>query len=355
MKAHNLLFEPFELAPDLTLKNRIIMAPLTRSMADENLVPTEEMAAYYGRRADAGLIISEAILIAQDGQGYPNSPGLYSDAQIEGWKKVTQRVHNNGGKIFAQIWHTGRLSHSIYRNGDVPIAPSAIGWRGRVPQTEGLFYDDETPRPMTQEDIDRVVKQFADTAQNAMDAGFDGIEIHGANGYLIDQFLHWSSNQRNDDYGGSPENMSRFLFEILDAVKSVMPENRVGLRLSPHAGVGEEWLVMEHDDRDKAVYEYLLAKLNTRSLAYIHKGMYDDKPIEHLGGTPSQFIRKHYQGNIMACGGYTAETGSKALMQGEVDLIAFGRPFITHHDFVQRVSNDEPLTEYAVEHLATLY
>ena len=208
----NTLFQPVDLGANLTLKNRIIMAPLTRSMADDDLVPTEAMAAYYGRRADAGLIITEATLVSQDGQGYPNTPGLYTQAQIDGWKNVTQRVHQNGGKIFAQIWHTGRVSHSIYHNGELPMAPSAVPivGHGHVPRTENLEY--ETPRVITVDEIKRVQNQFAIAAKNAIEAGFDGIEIHGANSYLIDEFLHWDTNRREDEYGGTVENMARFLF-----------------------------------------------------------------------------------------------------------------------------------------------
>ena len=353
MTNSNPLFQPYKLNANITLKNRVVMAPMTRSMADDNLVPTEDMAAYYGRRADAGLIITEATLIAQEGQGYPNGPGLYTEEQINGWKEVTKRVHNNGGLIFAQIWHTGRVSHSIYHNGEVPIAPSAVALKGRVVMTDGLEY--ETPRPMTQDDIDRVIALFKTAADNAMKAGFDGIEIHGANGYLVDQFLHWSSNKRTDAYGGNPENMCRFLFEVLDAIKEVVPENKIGLRLSPHAGLNEEWNVMGHDERDRVVFEYLLEKLNERELAYIHKGMYDDYVVPHLEGTTTQFIRKHYQGNIIACGGYNAETGLEVIEKGEADLIAIGRPFIANHDLIKRLTNNEPVEQYEDSMLAKLY
>lgn len=348
----NPIFEPYELSPGLTLSNRVVMAPLTRSMADDDLVPTEAMAAYYGRRADAGLIISEAILIAQEGQGYPNGPGLYSEAQVQAWQQVTQRVHDRGGKIFAQIWHTGRVSHSIYHNGQLPIAPSAVGLKGRPAMTD-LSY--EVPRAMSQDDIDRVIALFGQAAANAMRAGFDGVEIHGANGYIIDQFLHYASNLRTDAYGGNAENMSRFLMQVLDAVKVHVPENRIGLRLSPHAGIDEAWVVMDHDDRDKSVFEYLLTQLNTRDLAYIHKGMYDDYVVPHLGGTSSQFIKRHYHGKVMACGGYTAESGAQAIARGDADLIAIGRPFIANPDLVPRLVKGEPLLEFEDAMLAELY
>lgn len=353
MATNNPLFSPFALNEELVLKNRIVMAPLTRSMADDNLVPTDAMAAYYGRRADAGLIISEATLIAQEGQGYPNGPGIYHPAQIKAWQTVTQRVHDNGGKIFAQIWHTGRVSHSIYHNGQLPIAPSAVAIKGRVVMTEGLQY--ETPRAMTQTDIDRVVTLFGQAANNAMLAGFDGVEIHGANGYLIDQFLHWSSNKRNDGYGGSAENMSRFLFEVIEAIKHFVPAHRIGLRLLPHSGLNEAWHVMAHDERDPKVFEYVLNKLNDYGLAYVHKGHYEDYEVPHLGGTATQFIRRHYQGNVIASGGYDQTRAEIALNNGDADLIAIGRPFIANHDLVKRLYTGEPIKPYQDKMLETLY
>ncbi|OUS41299.1 alkene reductase, partial [Oleispira antarctica] len=262
------LFQPVELSPELILQNRIVMAPLTRSMSDDDLVPTEDMAAYYGRRGDAGLIISEAILVAQNGQGYPNTPGLYTQAQVEAWKKVTQRVHDKGGKIFAQIWHTGRVSHSIYLNGEAPVSASDVPIFGHVPRTENLEY--ETPMPITQTEIKQLVSNFRLAAQNAMKAGFDGVEIHGANGYLVDQFLHWHSNRRFDEYGGNVENMARLVFDIIEAVKEVVDINKIGLRLSPQA-----FMNMEHDDRDKLVFDYLLNALNQYPLAYVHTGIFE--------------------------------------------------------------------------------
>ena len=346
----NTLFHSVDLGANLTLKNRIIMAPLTRSMADDNLVPTEAMAAYYVRRADAGLIISEATLVSQDGQGYPNTPGLYTQAQIDGWKKVTQRVHQNGGKIFAQIWHTGRVSHSIYHNGVLPMAPSAVPivGHGHVPRTENLEY--ETPRVITKDEIKRVQNQFAIAAKNAIEAGFDGVEIHGANSYLIDEFLHWDTNRREDEYGGTVENMARFLIEVIDQVKAAMPEGNVGLRLSPQA-----YINLEHDDRDKQVFDYLLPLLNQYDLAYVHTGMFSDEPYEHLGGTVTQYIRQHYRGTLIASGGYSVESGAAAIENGDADLIAIGRPFIANPDFVEKVKQEKALVEYNNDMLHELY
>ena len=211
----NTLFQPYRLNDTLTLANRFMMAPLTRCMAGPGLVPTEQMAAYYGRRADIGLIISEATIIRPDGQGYPNTPGLYSAEQIAGWKKVTSAVHANGGKIFAQLWHVGRLSHPFFHHAEV-LAPSAVAHEGTVPRMRELVY--QVPRALTGSEIAQLVEDYAQAAANAIEAGFDGVEIHGANGYLIDQFLHHASNLRTDNYGGSPENMSRFALEVVDAI-----------------------------------------------------------------------------------------------------------------------------------------
>jgi len=342
------LFQSVQLDSQLVLKNRIVMAPLTRSMSDDALVPTEDMAAYYGRRGDAGLIISEATLVSQDGQGYPNGPGLYTQAQVEGWRRVTQRVHEKGGKIFAQIWHTGRASHSIYHNGKVPMSASNVALSGRVPLTDNLEY--ETPRAMEPSEIQTLIKQFAQAAKNAMAAGFDGVEIHGANGYLIDQFLHWHSNRRLDEYGGNPENMSRLVIDILNAVKAVIPEHKIALRLSPQA-----FFNMEHDDRDKQVFDHLLQKLNQFQLAYVHTGIFADDSSEFWGGTITQYIRSHYRGTVIANGGYDAHSAAKTIEQGDADLVAIGRAFIANHDYIEKVKTNQAITAYDESMLASLY
>ena len=227
------LFQSFALNEQLNLTNRVLMAPLTRCMADDDLVPTQAMADYYGRRAEAGLIISEATIIRPDGQGYPNVPGLFSLPQIEGWRKVTKAVHQNGGKIFAQLWHTGRVAHPHFYGGGDVLAPSALAVEGSVPRMRELTY--QLPKAVTQQDITRLVEDYAIAAENAMLAGFDGVELHGANGYLIDQFLHHDSNQRTDEYGGSAENMSRFPLAVIDAVIARIGQDRTALRVSPGA------------------------------------------------------------------------------------------------------------------------
>ena len=215
------LFQPYRLNDTLTLANRFMMAPLTRCMAGPGLVPTEQMAAYYGRRADIGLIISEATIIRPDGQGYPNTPGLYSAEQVEGWKKVTAAVHARGGKIFAQLWHVGRLSHPFFHHAEV-LAPSAVAHEGTVPRMRELVY--QVPRALTESEIAQLVEDYAQAAANAIEAGFDGVEIHGANGYLIDQFLHHASNLRTDNYGGSLENRMRLLLTVAERLRAIVPD-----------------------------------------------------------------------------------------------------------------------------------
>ncbi len=330
------LFTKVDLGAGLTLNNRLIMAPLSRQMADDELVPTQAMAAYYGRRADAGLIISEAALISQEAQGYANSPGLFNPAQVAGWKMVTDRVHQKGGKIFSQLWHTGRVSHSFF-HGTQPIAPSPKGIEGTVPRMRELNYGE--PRAMNGADFEKVISDFGNAAANAKKAGFDGVEIHGANGYLLDQFLHYDSNQREDEWGGTPENMSRLLLKVIAAVKQHV--QYVGVRLSPAA-----YLNIEHDARDVAVFDYLLPKLNILELSYVHTGIFEDDPIDYLDGSVTQYIRRHYHGTVIASGGYSPDSAGKAVMRGDADLIAIGRPIIANPDYVEKGRTQAPLIEY---------
>ncbi len=343
----DILFKPYKLNDKLTLKNRIAMAPLTRCMApltrcmaDDDLVPTEAIAQYYAQRAEAGLIISEATIIRPDGQGYPNTPGLFTQAQIEGWKKVTAAVHSNGGKIFAQLWHTGRVAHPAFFNGDYVLAPSAIAYDGTVPRRRDLVYT--VPKAATRDEISELVRDYAQAAENAISAGFDGVEIHGANGYLIDQFLHYDTNLRQDEYGETPENMTRFPLAVVDAVIEKIGAELTGLRVSPGG-----YAHLKADARDRQVFDYLLAELEKRNLAYLHEGMFDDSvEFDFLGGRVSQYMRAVYAKTLMAVGGYTAETGAAAMNNGEFDLLAIGRPFIANADYVTRVKQGLVLSEY---------
>ncbi|WP_153913344.1 alkene reductase [Shewanella sp. TC10] len=344
------LFTPYKLNDTLTLKNKIMMAPLTRCMADDDLVPTQTMAEYYARRADAGLIISEATIIRPDGQGYVNTPGLYTQAQIEGWKVVTQAVHDRGGKIFAQLWHTGRVAHPFFfgeDNGEV-ISASNVGIEGTIPRNRELTY--QQPKAATQADINQLVVDYANAAENAIEAGFDGVEIHGANGYLIDQFLHYSCNNRTDEYGETPENMARFAIEVVDAISAKIGSDRTAIRLSPGA-----YFNMEPDSRDRDVFDYLLAQFELRKLAFIHLGIFDDSmEFDYLDGKASSYLRKHYNQTLVGVGSYTAETGSKAIDDNQFDLLAIGRAFIANPDYVSKVRDGKALTPYEDSMLAEL-
>jgi len=342
------LLSPIQLG-QLNLRNRVVMAPMTRCMADDDLVPAQDMANYYSRRADAGLIITEATIIRADGQGYPNTPGIYSQAQIDGWKRVTKKVHANGGKIFLQLWHVGRVSHHAFLKGETPIAPSSIALDGPIPRSDGLHY--AMPRALETNEMPALVDAFAIGARNAIEAGFDGVEIHAANGYLIDQFMHWESNRRTDIYGGTAENMVRFALEIISAVIDEIGADRVGIRLSP-AG----YIHMEYNPDDVPIFHYLLLKLNKYDLAYVHTGMFDDTlRYDELNGTVSAFLRKHYKGTLIASGGYSTENASQAISKKAFELVAIGRHFIANPDFIHKIQNNLDLTSYNESMLATLY
>jgi len=346
------LFQPYKLNSKIILNNRILMAPLTRCMADEDLVPTQAMVDYYARRSEAGLIISEAVIIRPDGQGYPNTPGLFSQEQIAGWQKVTTAVHRNGGKIFAQLWHTGRVAHPFfYGKGDnnaAVLAPSAIAVEGSVPRMRELTY--KTPKAVNSEEIKSLIVDYAQAAKNAIAAGFDGVEIHGANGYLIDQFLHHDSNNRTDEYGGNNENMARFALEVVDAIIEQIGNDRTALRVSPGA-----YFNMAGDAKDRQVFDYLLPELEKRNLAFLHIGIFDDSmEFDYLGGRASSYVREKYTNTLVGVGSYTAETASTAIATNKFDLIAIGRPFIANPDYVAKVRSNETLVEYTEEMLASL-
>ncbi|WNC72482.1 alkene reductase [Thalassotalea psychrophila] len=344
------LLTPYALNNTINLNNRILMAPLTRCMADDELVPTQAMAKYYARRAEAGLIISEAVIIRPDGQGYPNTPGLFSQPQIEGWKRVTSAVHSSGGKIFAQLWHTGRVAHPYFYGDDNAevMAPSAIAVEGSVPRMRELTY--KTPKAVTLDDIHLLVSDYAQAAENAIAAGFDGVEIHGANGYLIDQFLHHDSNRRTDDYGGSNENMGRFALQVVDAIIDQIGNDRTALRVSPGA-----YFNIAGDSRDRDVFDYLLPELEKRNLAFLHIGIFDDSmEFDYLGGRASSYVRANYNKTLVGVGSYSAETASSAIDSNKFDLIAIGRPFIANPDYVAKIRNNQPLVSYSDEMLTSL-
>ncbi|THD49041.1 MAG: alkene reductase [Bradyrhizobium sp.] len=333
-----LLFEPFRLG-DLELPNRIVMAPLTRNRAEHGADVASELAAtYYRQRASAGLIISEGTQVSRQGQGYIWTPGLYSEAQVAGWRRATDAVHAAGGRIFAQIWHVGRISHvSLQPDGGQPVAPSAIRAKTRT-FIEAGFAEVSEPRAISVAEIAEVVADFGRAAANAKRAGFDGVELHGANGYLIDQFLRDGTNRREDSYGGSIENRARFALEAVDAVLKVWPASRVGIRLAPVSPSNDV-----ADSAPETIFGHLVSQLSLRKLGYIHI-------VEGATGGDRTFapfdfgaLRKRFSGAYIANNGYTRELAIETLASGRADLIAFGRPFIANPDLVERLRRDAPL------------
>lgn len=327
---------------NLQLENRIVMAPMTRSRADNNgHIANDLMQTYYSQRATAGLIITEGINVSKESVGYINVPGLYTEEQTESWKKVTTAVHTEGGKIFAQLWHVGRISHPDFHDGKLPLAPSAVNPDSQAYTYTG-FKDTVTPKEMTLEDIQRTTEDFMKAAENAIEAGFDGVEIHAANGYLFHQFFAKTSNKRNDSYGGSIENRGRFLFDVLDAVSKKVAIEKVSVRLAPDL---DGLFGMVKDDETQQMFEYLVNKLNNYDLAYLHFSGFTEKgdhPQKKIFETAKHY-REIYKGTFMINGGFLKESANKALEENLADLISFGVPFIANPDLVQRFAVDAPL------------
>ncbi|HAT8325914.1 TPA: alkene reductase [Legionella pneumophila] len=347
----DLILSPYQLNEKITLKNRVIMAPMTRNMANDDFSPTRQMADYYARRADAGLIITEGTIISPDGQGYSNAPGIFTQTHIDGWKMVTDAVHERGGKIFLQIWHVGRVSHPIFLHGNLPISASETMMTGKVRRADDLYYGKS--RAATLEEINELIQNYALAARRAMIAGFDGIEIHGANGYLIDQFLHYYTNQRHDQYGQYPENMGRFALEVVKACINEIGEQSVGLRLSPGAYLNE----IVGDERDAMVFRYVLEELNHYGIAYVHTGNFDDGiQFKELGfKTMTEFMRAHFKGTLIASGSYTLHQARKDIQNKKYDLIALGRPFIANPDLMNRIKWNADFLPYENRMLDTLF
>lgn len=333
------LFSPVKLGSQ-TLSNRIVMSPMTRLRADDT-IPTNLMATYYAQRASAGLIVSECTMVSPLSHGYMNCPGIYSAEQVEGWKLVTKAVHDQGGQIFVQLWHSGRVSHTSLLEGELPIAPSAIAGAGTLHTPAGKV-ELETPRALETAEIPEIVEQFRKGAKNAQEAEFDGVELHGAFGYLIDQFLQDVSNQRSDQYGGSITNRARFLLEVVEAVTKVWGGNRVGIKLSPSNtfyGMG--------DSDAKATFSYVINALNDFNLAYIHlmePNENDLKNSDVINPVLPKF-RPIYQGNIITNGGYDLNSGNKVLTNQEAELVSYGKLYIANPDLVQRFKLDAELNE----------
>eukprot|EP01029_Cantina_marsupialis_P026129 TRINITY_DN694_c0_g1_i6.p1 TRINITY_DN694_c0_g1~~TRINITY_DN694_c0_g1_i6.p1 ORF type:complete len:443 (-),score=-6.96 TRINITY_DN694_c0_g1_i6:239-1567(-) len=330
MMKHTLL-HPFSMG-EMELKNRMVMAPMTRNRAAQGNVPTALMAEYYRQRSGAGLIITEASQISPQGMGYPATPGIYSDEQVEGWKLVTDAVHKEEGKIFIQLWHVGRISHPDFHDGDLPVAPSAVKPAGQAFTYEGLK-DFVEPRALEREEIHAIVDDYKKAAQKAKAAGFDGIELHAANGYLIDQFLEDRTNKRSDEYGGSVENRARFLFEVLEACLQVWPSNRVGIRLSP-SGLFNDM----GDSNPSAIFNYVIEKLNDYKLAYLHliePLMPIDEHPQLLSDVTGNY-GKLFQGVRMVNGGFTRDSANKVIQEGKAELVSFGVSYLANPDLEKR-------------------
>nr|4JIC_A Chain A, GTN Reductase [Agrobacterium tumefaciens]4JIC_B Chain B, GTN Reductase [Agrobacterium tumefaciens]4JIC_C Chain C, GTN Reductase [Agrobacterium tumefaciens]4JIP_A Chain A, GTN Reductase [Agrobacterium tumefaciens]4JIQ_A Chain A, GTN Reductase [Agrobacterium tumefaciens] len=344
------LFEPAQ-AGDIALANRIVMAPLTRNRSP-GAIPNNLNATYYEQRATAGLIVTEGTPISQQGQGYADVPGLYKREAIEGWKKITDGVHSAGGKIVAQIWHVGRISHtSLQPHGGQPVAPSAITAKSKTyiinDDGTGAFAETSEPRALTIDDIGLILEDYRSGARAALEAGFDGVEIHAANGYLIEQFLKSSTNQRTDDYGGSIENRARFLLEVVDAVAEEIGAGRTGIRLSPVTPAND---IFEADPQP--LYNYVVEQLGKRNLAFIHVvegatgGPRDfkqgDKPFDYAS-FKAAYRNAGGKGLWIANNGYDRQSAIEAVESGKVDAVAFGKAFIANPDLVRRLKNDAPL------------
>ncbi len=335
----DLLFTPTTLG-DIAVKNRVVMAPLTRNRARaEDDTPYALHAEYYAQRAGAGLIISEGTQISPEGKGYAWTPGIYSAAQVAGWKAVTDAVHAKGGKIAAQLWHVGRISHtSLQLDGAAPVAPSAIGAASKTFDGTG-FVETSVPRALDLAEIPRLIEDYRQAARNADAAGFDGVEIHAANGYLIDQFLRDTSNTRTDAYGGSIANRVRFLAEVVTAVTEILGPGRVGVRLSPFSNANNVGI----DSDTLATFGAAIDVLNTAKVAFLHM-------VEGQTGGPRDWpagaletLRDRFEGTYIANNGYTRDTAIAAVASGKVDLVAFGKLYISNPDLAERLAADAPL------------
>ena len=335
------LFDPIDLGA-IRANNRIAMAPLTRSRAIANEVPNPMAVEYYAQRASVGLIISEATQISRSGQGYPATPGIFTDEQVAGWKPILDAVHAKGGKMVAQLWHVGRVSVSAYQSDGLPgYGPSAIAAEGQIMKPDFTMTAMETPRPLTIEQIAAIVADYVHAAKMARKAGFDGVEVHAANGYLIDQFLKDGSNQRDDRYGGSIENRTRFLLEVVTAVVAAIGADRVGVRLSPSNGANGTM-----DSNPGPLFLHAAAALKPFGLAYLH--VIEGEPgtaMEIKGGAPqlAARMRQAFDGPFMLNGGLTRELAEKAIEEGRADLVSLGVPALSNPDIVERWKQNAPL------------
>jgi len=333
------LFAPFDLGP-YTLANRLVMAPLTRNRAGPGNVPQALNAAYYAQRASAGLIVTEATQVSPQGVGYPGTPGIHSPEQVDGWRQVTEAVHARGGRIFLQLWHVGRISHpSLQPGGAVPVAPSAIRPEGQAATYDGM-QDFVTPRALATDEIPGIIDQYRTAARNALSAGFDGIEVHAANGYLLDQFLRDGSNRRDDGYGGSIANRARLLLEVTEAVAEVWGGNRVGVRISPVNGFNS----ISDSDPD-GTFGYVVQELNRFGLAYLHVVERSFSGEQPEPAYDRRRLRAVFDGPYIANGGFDRLRGDWALASGAADLVAYGKAFLANPDLPERFRGNAPLNE----------
>ena len=337
------LFDPCRFG-DITTASRIVKAPLTRDRAGPAQVPTEMMATYYTQRASAGLIITEATQISPEGQGYLDTPGIYSPAQVAGWRRVTDAVHAAGGKIVILLWHVGRISHvSLQPNGQPPVSSTARRAAGKTFTAAG-FEDVSEPRALRLEEMPRVVADYRHAARRAIAAGFDGVEVHGANGYLLEQFLRDSINDRTDAYGGPTENRARLLLEVMNAIAAEIGAGRTGLRLSPVTPANDA----QQDSDAQGLYDYVVEQLGPLRLAFLHVvegatgGARDVAPFDYAA-LRSRFRRGNEHGAWMVNNGYTRQMALDVVASGDADLVAFGKPFISNPDLVRRLQDDAPL------------
>ena len=340
------IFTPIDFG-GITLPNRMAMAPMTRSRTTQpGDIPNQMMAIYYAQRASAGMIITEATQISPQGKGYSFTPGIHSAEQIAGWRQVTEAVHQNGGRIFLQLWHVGRMSHESFHADGKPVAPSALSPEAQVWVVDsatgvGGMVDCPVPRALTRDQIPGIVDDFRQAAANAMAAGFDGVEIHGANGYLIDEFLRRSSNQREDEYGGSQDNRIRFLVEVATAVANEIGAEKTGIRLSPY--------ITQRNMADDEIIEVILnaaAELDRIGLVYIHLSEADWEDAPNIPEKFRHALRAVYSGNIIVAGKYTQERAERIISAGLADIVAFGRPFIANPDLPARFKHSIPLADF---------
>jgi N-ethylmaleimide reductase len=323
----------------LTLSNRVVMAPMTRSRAINN-VANELIATYYAQRANAGLIITEGVSPSPNGLGYSRIPGIFNAEQVNSWKPVTQAVHDKGGKIFIQLMHTGRISHPLnLPKGAKVVAPSAVAPQGKMWTDQEGMQDFPVPEALTSEEIQQTKREYVQAARNAIEAGFDGVELHGANGYLLDQFLSPFANQRTDEYGGSIENRARFVIDVVTEVVKEIGEHKTGIRFSPY-GVYND---LPHYPEIDATYTYLAEKLNALNIAYIHLVDHSSEGAPEVPVTLKQELRKKFKNSIIQTGGYSLTKADEDISKGLVDLAGFGKPFISNPDLVYRLQKSLPL------------